>query len=150
MILSLMCRRCLQLTNRHQQLLATCCSERHHDQASFVLGSAQKMPFDDNTFNSIFSLRVVHFWTAPEVALAEVRRILRAGGLMLMGCLAPQGAPPFARSEYGFHLREAVAWNSLCRAAGFSDTKVENHIIEQRRADGTPMQLHVIRMEARA
>jgi hypothetical protein len=58
--------------------------------------------------------------------------------LMLMGCLAPQGTPAFARPEYGFYLREADAWDRLCRAAGFSNTKVEDRIFEQRRADCTP------------
>jgi ubiquinone/menaquinone biosynthesis C-methylase UbiE len=118
--------------------------------ASFVLGSAERMPFDDNTFDRVFSIGVIHFWTAPEVALAEVRRVLRAGGRMLMGCLAPQGAPAFARPEYGFYLREADAWDRLCCAAGFSDIKVEDLIFEQRRADGTPIQLHVVHMEALA
>jgi ubiquinone/menaquinone biosynthesis C-methylase UbiE len=70
--------------------------------ANFVLGSAQTMPFDEDTFDRAFSIGVIHFWTEPEAALEKVRRVLRAGALMLMGCLAPQGAPVFARPEYGF------------------------------------------------
>jgi len=118
--------------------------------ASFVLGSSQKMPFEDNTFERVFSIGVIHFWTEPKVALEEVHRVLRPGGLMLMGCLAPQGAPVFARPEYGFHLREASAWKKLCGAAGFSDLKVEDITFERRKPDGTPIRLHTIRIEARA
>lgn len=117
-------------------------------QASFVLGSAQTMPFQDDSFDRIFSIGVIHFWTDPEIALAETRRVLRPGGLMLMGCLAPQGAPVFAQPEYGFHLREAAAWERLCRAAGFSDLKVEDLVFERKKPDGTPVRLHTIRVKA--
>ncbi len=119
------------------------------DRASFALGSAQMMPFDDNTFDRAFSIGVIHFWVDPDVALAEVRRVLSPEGFMLMGCLAPQGAPVFARAEYGFYLREAAAWDRLCRAAGFSTVNVEDVVFEQIRGDGASSQLHTIRVAAR-
>jgi ubiquinone/menaquinone biosynthesis C-methylase UbiE len=75
--------------------------------ASFHLASADAIPFGDDCFDRVFSLGVIHFWIEPMASLVEVRRVLRPGGLMLMGCLAPKEAPDFARVEYGFHLRDA-------------------------------------------
>ena len=118
--------------------------------ASFTLGSANRMPYADASFDFVFSIGVVHFWTDPEVALAEVRRVLRVGGTMVMGCLSPKEAPSFARAEYGFHLREAATWEEMCLAAKFSEAKAEEIAFERQRPDGSMMRLHTIRIEARA
>ena len=99
--------------------------------ASFQLGSAERMPFADDVFDRVFSIGVVHFWPDPAASLIEVRRVLRSGGLMWMGCLAPQGAPGFARREYGVHLRDAAEWDALCRAAGFTDVHAETIEFQQ-------------------
>lgn len=118
--------------------------------ASFHVASSKAMPFDDGGFERVFSIGVVHFWVEPAASLAEVRRVLRPGGVMLMGCLAPEGAPEFALAEYGFHLREASEWNDLCRGSGFSDVNVEAVAFSQTAPNGASIKRHSIRMQARA
>jgi ubiquinone/menaquinone biosynthesis C-methylase UbiE len=66
--------------------------------ASFHLASAYAVPFGDDSFDRVFSLGVIHFWTDPMASLIEVRRVLRPYGLMLMGCLAPQRSARFCAS----------------------------------------------------
>jgi ubiquinone/menaquinone biosynthesis C-methylase UbiE len=117
--------------------------------ASFHLGSAERMPFTDDSFDRIFSTGVIHFWTDPVVALAEVRRVLRPGGSMLMGCLAPRDAPDFARPEYGFHLRDSGTWDALCRGAGFVSVNAETLESEQLTPSGAPTMRYMIRLLAR-
>jgi len=107
--------------------------------AAFHLGPADRMPFADDTFDRAFSIGVIHFWTDPAGSLEEVRRVLRPGGSMLMGCLAPKEAPDFAQSEYGFHLRDAATWDALCRVAGFTDVHVETVESEQITPSGAPI-----------
>lgn len=119
-------------------------------QASFHLGSAERMLFADAAFDRVFSTGVIHFWTDPAACLAEVRRVLRPGGLMLMGCLAPREAPDFARPEYGFHLRDAAVWDRLCRAAGFAAVNVETREANQIAPNGVPTRWYLIRVTARA
>ena len=116
--------------------------------ASFQLGSAERMPFADGVFDRVFSIGVIHFWTDPVASLMEVRRVLRIGGMMWMGCLAPQGAPGFAKPEYGVHLRDAAEWDALCRAAGFTNVHAET-IDTQQTADG-PTPRHAIVVTGRA
>jgi ubiquinone/menaquinone biosynthesis C-methylase UbiE len=104
--------------------------ERHGDavatgRAAFLLGSSERMPFEAGSFDRVFSLGLIHFWTEPEVSLAELRRVMRPGSRMVMGCLGPERAPPFATSANGFLLRTADEWQSLCRAAGFARYSVE-------------------------
>ena len=119
-------------------------------QASFHLGNAERMPFPDSSFDRVFSIGVVHFWADPVAPLAEVRRVLRPGGISLMGCLHPRTAPDFARSEFGFYLRDAATWETLHRAAGFGNVKVETIESEQIAPDGTPTKRYVFHLAARA
>ena len=118
--------------------------------ASFHLAYAHEMPFDSGSFDSVFSIGVVHFWAEAAASLAEVRRVLRPGGLMLMACLAPREAPDFAREEFGFYLRDATEWESLCREAGFSDVNIQTIASEQITPDGLPTKRYAISMSARA
>jgi len=118
--------------------------------ASFHLAAADAMPFGDAGFDRVFSIGVVHFWTKPGASLAEVRRVLRPAGVMLMGCMAPKQAPDFAQKDYGFHLREASEWDALCRQAGFADVDVQTVESEQVTASGAPIRRYSIRMRARA
>mgnify|MGYP005821914993 CR=1 FL=1 len=118
--------------------------------ASFGLASAENMPFAEDSFDRVFSIGVIHFWTEPAAALAEVRRVMRPGGAMLMACLAPREAPDFARPEYGFHLRDGASWDALCRAAGFTDIHVETVEAEQIIPGGAPIRRYAIIVRGRA
>ena len=118
--------------------------------ASFHLASADAMPFGDASFDRVFSIGVVHFWEDAVTSLAEVQRVLRPAGMMLMGCLAPKDAPDFAQKEYGFHLRDASDWDALCRKAGFADVDVQTVVSDQTTASGAPMKRYSIRIRARA
>lgn len=118
--------------------------------ASFYLGSAADMPFADSNFDCVFSVGVAHFWFAPNLALSEIHRVLRPGGRSMMGCLNPLAAPPFARSENGFYLRDAAEWDALHRAAGFRNVQLESIENEQISGTRTPVKRSVFKIEARA
>jgi ubiquinone/menaquinone biosynthesis C-methylase UbiE len=116
--------------------------------AKFHLAAANAIPFGNDSFDRVFSLGVIHFWTEPMASLVEVRRVLRPGGLMLMGCLAPKDAPDFAQVEYGFHLRDASEWEALCRKAGFADLDIDTIETEQITPSGAPTKRYSIRVIA--
>jgi len=118
--------------------------------ASFHLGAAEEMPFADQTFDRVFSLGVVHFWAEPVAPLREVRRVLRSGGLSLMGCLHPRTVPDFAKGDHGFHLRDAEAWEAAYRSAGFADPTAEEIAAELTAPDGSPVTRFTFLISARA
>ena len=118
--------------------------------ASFYQASAEQAPFGNASFDRVFSIGVIHFWTEPLASLVEVRRVLRPGGLMLMACLAPKDAPDFAQLEYGFHLRDASEWDALCRKAYFVDVDVQTFEVKQTTPSGAPTKRYAILMRARA
>ncbi len=44
---------------------------------------AEKLPFKDNTFDIVYSWGVIHHSEKPEVIIAEIRRVLKRGGLFI-------------------------------------------------------------------
>ena len=118
--------------------------------ASFHLGSAERMPFADASFDRVFSIGVIHFWADPAASLAEVHRVLRPGGLSQMACLHPRNAQDFARPEYGFYLRDDTEWNALHRAAGFSEIHSELVAFEQTDSEGRSTTRYGIYVTSRA
>lgn len=48
--------------------------------ASYVLGDASVMPFEDGAFDAVFSNGSLHEWADPEAVLSEVFRVLKPGG----------------------------------------------------------------------
>ena len=118
--------------------------------ANFHLTSADALPFGSDSFDRVFSIGVVHFWTDPLASLSEVRRVLRPDGVMFMGCLTPKDAPDFAQTEFGFHLRDAPEWDALCHKAGFVDVDVRTVVSDQITPSGALVKRQSIRMRARA
>jgi ubiquinone/menaquinone biosynthesis C-methylase UbiE len=97
--------------------------------ASFRLASAEALPFADASFDRVFAVNVVYFWPQPIRALAEIRRVLRPGGLSIIASAVSQPGeppPPFAREEYGFHRRDPETLVALHREAGFGHVDVDD------------------------
>jgi ubiquinone/menaquinone biosynthesis C-methylase UbiE len=117
--------------------------------AGFHLGSADRMPFPDSAFDRVFSLGVIHFWQDALAPLEEVCRVLRPDGFAVMGTLAPNCPPAFARPELGFWLRSADEWAELCTQAGFAAVRAQTVESEQLTADGAPTRRYSIRLTAR-
>lgn len=49
---------------------------------NFVEGNAEKLPFDDNTFDSVVSTLIYCSVDNPDIVLSEVFRVLKPGGRM--------------------------------------------------------------------
>jgi ubiquinone/menaquinone biosynthesis C-methylase UbiE len=98
--------------------------------ASFRLGSAEAIPCKDESFDRVFAVNVVYFWPDPVRALAEMRRVLRPGGLSIVASvvMAPgEELPAYAKPEYGFHRRSRETLLALHRDAGFSNVLVDDY-----------------------
>ncbi|MDO4340294.1 MAG: class I SAM-dependent methyltransferase [Eubacteriales bacterium] len=58
--------------------------------AKLLLGDSEHLPFQDGTFDVVYCNDSFHHYPAPENVLAEVKRVLKTGGLFLMGdCWQP-------------------------------------------------------------
>lgn len=55
--------------------------------AKYVIGDAQKLEFDDNTFDAVFSTGSLHEWANAEKVFNEIHRVLKPGGRYFIGDL---------------------------------------------------------------
>jgi ubiquinone/menaquinone biosynthesis C-methylase UbiE len=118
--------------------------------AEFHCAGAERTPFPDAMFDRAFSIGVIHFWPEPLVALRELRRVLKPNGLAIMGGFAPPGAWDFARPEFGFHLRDAAAWEAFCLEAGLRKAEAETIEVMQAAPEGAPSKFNIVHIEVQA
>jgi ubiquinone/menaquinone biosynthesis C-methylase UbiE len=98
--------------------------------ASFRLGSVEAIPFEDGAFDRVFAVNVVYFWPDAVRALAEMRRVLRPGGLSIVASnVGMPGEPPpsYAQAGFGFHRRDRDTLVALHRQAGFKEILVDDY-----------------------
>lgn len=74
---------------------------------SFEVADAARLPYGDGTFDVTIVANALHVMDDPNKALAEVRRVLRPGGLLV--------APNFVNHSAGNPL-----WRAILKAAGVS------------------------------
>lgn len=55
-----------------------------HDPVSFYLGDAERLPFEDDSFDVVWSSGSIEYWPNPVSALCEIRRITKPGGQVLI------------------------------------------------------------------
>jgi ubiquinone/menaquinone biosynthesis C-methylase UbiE len=73
---------------------------------------AETLPFGDSSFDVVYSWGVIHHADAPEQVLAEIRRVLRPGGVFL-GMLYARRSLIAYRRWFGNALRAGRPWRSL-------------------------------------
>lgn len=78
--------------------------------------SADLSAWPDGAFDKVYGVHVTYFWAEPERDLREVARVLRPGGLLVLGYWPDESAPPRTR------LRRLEA---QLRAAGMNDVRSE-------------------------
>ena len=57
---------------------------KHIEGAEFVIGSADRLPFPDASFDVVTCSQSFHHYPYPEKAMAEAFRVLRKGGLYIL------------------------------------------------------------------
>jgi ubiquinone/menaquinone biosynthesis C-methylase UbiE len=97
--------------------------------ADVVLGTAESLPFADNTFSAVAMSIVLLFFDDPVTVLRECRRVLRPGGRLAAYTTAPElrgtpAAPEPLASRGHFYADAELA--ELARRAGLTDVTVHN------------------------
>jgi SAM-dependent methyltransferase len=87
-------------------------------------GDSARLPFPDGSFAKACSVNTVYFWPDVDAATAEIRRVLRPGGVFVNALYANErlAARSHTRTGYRFHDPEALV--AAARAAGFEAERV--------------------------
>lgn len=59
--------------------------EIYDGKVEVVQGDVQSLPFDDETFDIVTAFETVYFWPNIEKCFGEVKRVLKPGGIFLIG-----------------------------------------------------------------
>lgn len=84
---------------------------------------AARLPFDDGGFAKVFAVNSFHLWPAPLAGLAEARRVLAPGGMLLLALRMSQ-ARPARFSAPGFTEAQVQHAAQLAQHAGFQDVRL--------------------------
>jgi SAM-dependent methyltransferase len=74
----------LDLTPKHIELAGNLFHAYGH-KADLFLGDAEKMPFPSESFDIVYSFGVLHHTPNIDKAIAEIHRVLKPGGLAIVG-----------------------------------------------------------------
>jgi ubiquinone/menaquinone biosynthesis C-methylase UbiE len=92
-------------------------------------GDVRSLPYGDEEFDRAFTIHCIYFWAEPTACLREIRRVLRANGLLAITILPIDKWPPKRRipSTEVFKLYRAGEVAQLVADAGFRDARVEEY-----------------------
>jgi len=98
------------------------------DRVDLKQGEASSLPYDDETFDRVFTVHCIYFWVEPLACLREIRRVLRTNGILAITIMpkdkwtSRRGRPP---AEV-FTLYNGSEVAQLVSDAGFRDAHVES------------------------
>jgi len=64
--------------------LSNSCREGVDNKINFIKGDAKRLPFDNGTFDSVFSQNMLHHLPEPELMLAEIKRVVKLDGAVII------------------------------------------------------------------
>jgi ubiquinone/menaquinone biosynthesis C-methylase UbiE len=83
-------------------------------------GDSAALPWSDASFDSVFAVHTLYFWPQPERDVAEIARVLKPGGRLLLAFRkkTPDVEAAFPAEIYRFRSEEEVT--ALLRGAGLT------------------------------
>lgn len=85
----------------------------------FHQGSIENLPFADASFDCACSVHTIYFWPALERGLAELARVVKPGGRLVLGFSAESALRDEGGVERGFSAYSNQQIEDACRAQGF-------------------------------
>lgn len=92
--------------------------------ARILAGSVENLPIGDGAADKACSLNTVYFWKDPPAAMRELARVIRNGGMLVIGLEAPETLRAWPGHRYGFRVYEPDEVVRLAGQAGFGNAEI--------------------------
>ncbi len=88
-------------------------------------GDVGAIPYDDHTFDRVFSVNTIYFWPDPAAGVQEILRVLKPGGRMMLGTESAEAMKRRSFIRHGFALFSEAHLERLLRDAGVVEISVD-------------------------
>jgi ubiquinone/menaquinone biosynthesis C-methylase UbiE len=95
------------------------------------LGSSDKTPFPDNSFDKVFCINVIYFWEQPADHLKEIYRVLKPGGIFYTSIRTKESMAQLPFAKHGFTTYTKEEWTKMLEANHF-------HFVYAQKAKNEP------------
>ena len=92
--------------------------------ADFILYEGQKLPFEDKTFDKIFTVNTVYFWEKPVDFLNEIYRVLKKDGTVAITFGQKDFMEKLPFTEFDFTLYSNTEMEELVSKSHFKRMKI--------------------------
>ena len=89
-------------------------------------GSVESMPFEDEQFDRACAVNAIYFWPDLVSAMREFRRILRPGGLLVLGFLSEEDIGRAGLDRHGFQRHAPDAIEKALQATEFETVSLNS------------------------
>ncbi len=108
---------------------------------SFITGSIENLPFDDNSIDFITTTNTIYFWPDLVKNATELYRVLKPKGKILIAYRAKEFMDKVEVSNYGFNKYTKADIESLLVKVGFNQVLTEEIAEPDLDFDGTSVQM---------
>ncbi|WP_109831804.1 class I SAM-dependent methyltransferase [Reichenbachiella versicolor] len=99
------------------------------NKVQFECASIEKIPFPDNSFDSITTTNTLYFWPQPNENIKELIRVLKPNGKLLCAYRSKNCLDSLELTQFGFQKYEINELESMFKSAGLSN--ISTQIIEE-------------------
>lgn len=116
------------------------------DQAEFVLYEGEKLPFEDEVFDKIFTVNTVYFWKNPVEYLNEIYRVLKDNGTFVLTFGQRDFMETLPFTAYDFKLYSNDEMEELISKSQFKRMKIseKEEQVQSKTSDQTVTRLYTV------
>ncbi len=90
----------------------------------FVKGDVVDLPFSENTFDRIFTINTLYFWSDPGKGIRELLRVLKPSGKVFLVIRSKDSMEKMPFTQYGFEMYSKDELSQLFSKNGFSSAAI--------------------------